>query len=163
MSKLIVEEGKKMKTKISHFTWEKSFPLIVLDGVVKLEGSNLEKEVKSGDHIGTHNQHQKSHTWKLMKKQMKHTGRYVWFTEEDNVNCIGSVKQYHQKKIPISFYAEDIGAKKWDDVKKTIYNKQGQKIIKRNDSCAISMGDDTSKWWVIDTEVSLSKSIGHKS
>ena len=27
-------------------------------------------------------------------------------------------------------------------LKKNIYNKQGQKIIKRNDSCAISMGDD---------------------
>ena len=148
-----------MKTKINHFTWENSFPLIILEGVIKLECSNLEKEVTTGEHIGKPNQIEKSNTWRLVKKQMKVTGRYVWFTEEDTVNCIGSSAETNQKKIPISFYAEDIGAKKWDEVKKNIYNTKGRKIIKMNDSCATRMGDDTSKWWVLDTEIPLSKSI----
>ena len=149
-----------MKTLIHHITWESALPNIIKDGIVKLEGSNLEAYVKSGKHIGKPDQQEKSWVWKEVKKQIKHTGRYVWFTEDTNVNCIGTSEKFNQTKYAIPFYAEDIGAKKWSDVKKTIYNKRGKKIIKRNDDCAISLGDDISKWWVVDTEVLLSKMIG---
>jgi len=146
-----------MKTKIHHITWENALPHIVNDGIVKLEGSNLEELIKSGEHVGRPDQQEKSFIWKVMKKQMKHTGRYVWFTEDSTVNCIGDSEEMGLKKVGIPFYAEDIGAKKWCDVKKTIYNKRGRKIIKKTDSYATQIGDDITKWWVVDTEVPLSK------
>lgn len=136
------------KTKINHITWECHINSIQSDKVIKLEGSNLEKVIRNGNHIGKPNQIYHSNLWRIMKKQFKKTGRYVWFTEEDDVECIGNEDEMNFKKVVIPFYAEDIGAKKWSVIKKTIKDKQGKKIIKGLEEVAKEMGDDISKWWV---------------
>ena len=142
-----------MKT-IRHFTHNAHMPRILADGKLKLEGSNIEDAVKAGITADCGGMDLNA-LWRLHKKQFKHTGRYVWFTEADDISCIYSYQA--SNKIALEFDATEIGAVRWIDVasKKARRSTKARKIIKLLNDAARMKGDDITKWWVVENEVDL--------
>ena len=140
-----------MKIKLYHHTHEHLLPAILNDGYVELECHNLERAAKcrlSKHERGASN----SMLWRSIKRQMKYTGRYVWLTEEKKVLCLDD-------PVPtarILFYAEDIGATRWPEVRNRL-SKKGRKLARVNDDIAKSKGDDVSKWWGGDRKIPMSR------
>jgi len=144
---------------IKHFTNAEHLSSIYADGVLKLEGSNIEYIIRnnieaihpSGMPVNT--------LWKAMKMQYKLAGRYVWLTEETDVNCITAQRKF--EKIAFVFDAEEIGAQRWTEVAKRIAfkNKKAGRLIKHLNNVARASGDDTTKWWVVRHNVGIDKCI----
>ena len=89
---------------------------------------------------------------------MKHTGRYVWFTEEDTCSCISQLQSY--EKIAIRFNPNDINAEKWVDVAdRMMFKSTAKKLIRVLNNNAIQNGDDISKWWVCRERVDINLAI----
>ena len=144
---------------IKHFTNAEQLSSIYADGVLKLEGSNIEYIIRnnieaihpSGMPVNT--------LWKAMKMQYKLAGRYVWLTEETDVNCITAQRKF--EKIAFVFDAEEIGAQRWIDVAKRIAfkSKKAGKLIKHLNDTARASGDDITKWWVVKLNVDIDRCI----
>jgi len=149
----------KEKTVITHWTKKHCIQELLIDGVIQLEGYILDKMIKDNEHLTEEDGYEISGFNKAKKMQFKTVGRYIWFTEETKpVECIGNT----DLQIPLSFHAEDIGARKWADVKKKMYKKTARKYASVLDKIAVDKGDDISKWWVLDTTVSMDMEITKK-
>jgi hypothetical protein len=133
---------------IIHLTNKQHLESIKASGFIELEGFNIENEYLSnpdspfmdGMTIGSY--------WEATLKQMKHTGRYVWFTEDEECKCISQTLDF--EKVSITFKAEDINAELWLDVAERLMFKsnKAKKFIRLLNNNAIKNGDDISKWWV---------------
>ena len=78
-------------------------------------------------------------------------GRYVWFSEEPAATANGADYGYE-------FDAKEIGAVPWTEVKKKVLRNascKAKKLIKNMDRIAREDGDDPTKYWVLDRELSL--------
>ena len=146
---------------IKHFTNAQYLSSIYADGVLKLEGSNIEYVIRNNIDAIHPSGVPVSALWRAMKMQYKLSGRYVWFTEEVDVHCITAQRKFEKKAFV--FDAEEIGAKPWLDVAKRIAfkNKKAGKLIKLMNASARASGDDVSKWWVVAHNVDINKSIAH--
>jgi len=143
-------------TKITHFTKRPHLESIINDGVIYKEGHNYVTSDARGEMRGTDAlSTAKRRTWKMLKQQYKLTGRYVWFTEEDSVNCIDA--EIACEKVGISFNAEEIGAKRWSEVRKAkMRSKKAKMLIEALEMAALMVGDEPTKWWVTTNDVALS-------
>jgi hypothetical protein len=143
-----------MKTLIRHITHDQYVPSILQDGMIKREGCNQHNEKQYAIKLGNP-QHLKRvwETHQLVNMSFKLIGRYVWLTEESIAHTATG------KDCPCSFefYAEDIKAKKWSDVKRRLTKKCSILYVKQLDKIAIEMGDDPDKYWVCERPIHLSK------
>lgn len=144
---------------IKHFTNAENLSNIYADGIIKLEGSNIENAVRKNVDAVHPSGMPLNSVWKAMKMQYKLVGRYVWLTEESDVKCITVQRKFSKKAFV--FEAEAIGAKRWMDVAKqaAFKSKKARKFIKAMNESAIANGDDVRKWWVVAHEISLEKSL----
>ena len=144
---------------IKHFTNAEHLSSIYADGVLKLEGSNIEYVIRNNIEAIHPSGLPVKTIWKALKMQFKLTGRYVWLTEETDVNCITAQRKF--KKIAFVFDAEEIGAQRWMDVAKRIAfkSKKAGKLIKHLNDTARASGDDITKWWVVRHNVGIEKCI----
>ena len=121
---------------IKHFTNAEHLSSIYADGVLKLEGSNIEYMIRnnieaihpSGLPVNT--------LWKVMKMQYKLAGRYVWLTEETDVNCITAQRKF--EKIAFVFDVWSLGSiilevlsgfPLWLSLKSRVKSLDGRSII----------------------------------
>ena len=150
-----------MVKEIIHYTSKTSYDSIQSHGFIELEAFNIESasitnptDSPSYDPNITFEK-----LWNDLKKQMKHTGRYVWFTEEDTCSCISQLQSY--EKIAIRFNPNDINAEKWVDVADRMMFKsnKAKKLIRVLNNNAIQNGDDISKWWVCRERVDINLAI----
>ena len=143
-------------TKITHYTNKNCIPAIVGSGWLELEGHNVEQGAKINfeNCIGGYGQNLHEH-WRELKKQYKVAGRYVWFSEENDVRCISAIQKFN--KSPLTFHSEDIGAEKWIDVAERLMSKsnRAKKTIRILNNTAKACGDDVNKWWVTKERVDL--------
>ena len=153
---------------ITHFTNVDNMPSILSDGILKLEGWNVEAAIEQIA-LGNVSAEQVVHPsgldirylWHQMCKKYRLIGRYVWLTEENDVRCITSQRYFEKKEI--RFDADEINARRWVDVmdQKSKKSIKARKLIKHLNESATKTGDDITKWWVVDTDIplGLSKSI----
>ena len=150
-------------TQIIHYTNANYVPLILENGWVELEGTNIEKMADNNfqNCVGGYGQdlHQ---TWKCSKLQYKNIGRYVWFSEEDDVKCITAHKEF--AKTRLTFNAEEIGAERWSDVAERLMFKsnKAKQIIRVLNGSAKQSGDDVDKWWVVKNKVSINDCLEYR-
>lgn len=144
---------------IKHFTNAEHLSSIYADGVLKLEGSNIEHVIRNKVDAYHPSGIPVKNLWKAMKLQYKYVGRYVWLTEEKDVRCITAQRNF-QKEV-FTFDAEEIGALRWLDVAKRIAfkSKKARKIIQHMNATARLSGDDVSKWWIVKNDIDLNKVI----
>ena len=136
-------------TIIRHFTALAWFESIKKDGMIKLEGCGAEAKQSTDDEC--------RNRWKLLKGQYKVSGRYVWFTEQAHVKCVGSAFTH-----AIEFDAETIGARPWLLVRRIAVNKGGsraRKLIEQLETYAREQGDNPDLWWVCDKPVPLNAAL----
>ena len=118
-------------TQIIHYTNANYVPLILENGWIELEGTNIEKMADNNFENCVGGYGQDLHlTWKCSKLQYKNIGRYVWFSEEDDVKCITAHKEF--AKTRLTFNAEEIDAERWSDVAERLMFKsnKAKRIIK---------------------------------
>ena len=141
-------------TIITHFANVDHKFSILSDRKLKLEGCNMEKIIKDNARNGTNGFAASMH-WKGMKMQYKLIGRYVWFTEENFVNC--NRQKHYIDQCAFTFDANKIGAERWVDVAKRLSfkSKKARVYIKIFNDNARANGDDITKWWVCKKEVDL--------
>jgi len=132
------------KTIIKHHTKNHALTRIFCDRFVGLEGISTMRGLKNC--VGG-----KKH-YKEAKAKYKITGRYVWLTEEDHANS--AVSMTGEDTYPFSFFAEDIGARKWSEVKKT-KPKKVRDHFSALEAIAKAFGDDPDKWWVCTKNINL--------
>lgn len=144
-------------TKITHFTNAQNLSSIYADGVLKLEGSNIEHVVRNNIPALHPSGVPMQLLWKGLKLQYKYAGRYVWLTEEQDVKCITAQRAFTKKAFV--FDAEEIGAERWVDVAKRLAmkSKKAAKIIKALNDSARACGDDVSKWWVVKHDIDIAQ------
>lgn len=140
------------KTIVKHHTKSAYFGDIIHDNSIDLEGCGTENYIRHNP-CGMMSQENRK-VWKLLKKQYKLIGRYVWFTEEDHANC---TNMHHDFKT-FSFFAEDIAVEQWSIVRRRMIHKNGnpaRKWIKMLEDCARAQGDNPELWWVATKPISL--------
>lgn len=142
-------------TKVTHFTNAQNLSSIYADGLLKLEGSNIEHIVRNNIPATHPSGMPINLLWKTLKMQYKYAGRYVWLTEENDVKCITAQREFNKKAFV--FDADEIGAERWLDVAKRLAmrSKKAGKIIKALNDSARANGDDVSKWWVVKNDVNI--------
>ena len=140
--------------KIIHYTSSNNFESIRNKGFIELEGFNIEQNAISNPlGILSYTGDTFEKAWKYLNKQYKITGRYIWFTEENNCSCISKLQSF--EKVGLCFNSQDIGAEKWNDfsLKLMFKNNRAKKVIRNLNKNAILNGDDVSKWWVCQERV----------
>jgi hypothetical protein len=138
---------------IRHFTKSIYVSSILKDGVIHFEGYNTEHAIRTfnvNDLDASVNI-----SWRGMKLQYKLIGRYVWFTEQDNLYCSTVKKKFSQ--APILFDSDEIGALPWREVCSRLVknNKKAQKFISALHATAKQAGDNPFYWWVCKHEVDM--------
>ena len=137
------------KIVIRHITKVHHIPSIIEDWEIQLEGSNFLSN--------TYHTDKEKLMWR--NRQTRHMGRWVWFTEEQTCNVILYPANNPTRLLPFEFFAEDIKAMKWSNVRNAYLNsknsKRGREYVRGMEEIAIERGDDISKWWVRDKPVSL--------
>ena len=80
---------------ITHFTNAEHYPSILKDGVLRLEGHNIENIINqidlgfmSADKVIHPSGFDINFLWRNMCRQYRLVGRYVWLTEESDARCI---------------------------------------------------------------------------
>lgn len=151
-----------MDTTLYHFTNTTNLQGIVSDGVIRLEGHTIETlvgQINSGlldERLYAHaSGHDLRSVWRFMQLQYKLVGRYVWFTEENNVRCINTEADF--EKVALIFDAQAIGAKRWTHVmrKRSLRSNKARKLIRALNQAARQQGDDITKWWIVENEIPL--------
>jgi hypothetical protein len=138
---------------ITHFTKVPYIPNIVHDFRITLEGTNIETIAKlEHGECNPMMQQAMQQQWVMLKQQYKLIGRYVWFTAENHANCAGA------SSYGFSFYADEIGAVPWPEMRKRAIAKKGKRArryIELFEAVAEQSGDDAEKWWVCSEAVQL--------
>lgn len=134
---------------ITHFTQAENVSLILLERCITLEGTEIENIVKQTPAACSAEQRG---YWAFMKPMYKQIGRYVWLTEEKHAHCVDA------STYGFSFYADEIGAVPWPEMRKRAIDKNGKqarRYIGMLEETAFDKGDDVEKWWVCSKAVSL--------
>ena len=152
---------------ITHFTNVDNMPSILSDGILKLEGWNVEAVIEQIA-LGNVSAEQVVHPsgldirylWHQMCKKYRLIGRYVWLSEENDVRCITSQRYFEKKEI--RFDADEINARRWVDVmdQKSKGSVKARKLIKYLNESATKAGDDIKKWWVVENPLPICFSEG---
>jgi hypothetical protein len=152
------------ETTLYHYTQQQHLLSIMNDDLLRVEGHNIEQLIRQ-IHVGNLSADKVRHPsgldiktlWKGMKQQYKLVGRYVWLTEEEDARCITA--QRHFEKVRLVFNASDINAKRWTDVmtKKMFASTKAKKLVRYLNETAKKSGDDITKWWVVEKDISFSK------
>lgn len=132
-------------TTIYHYTRPECLPKILESGVLELEGFNIERLVNSKNFKQLPNADKILEKFTWQKKSYKHTGRYVWFTEEEKqISCNSSDNQL----VKLEFDSEELDVFMWKYaclVKRK--NKKSRPYIDALNQSACNSGDDITKWW----------------
>ena len=147
----IYQQPKERNTmKIYHHTKDVHLDSIKADGVIKLEGSNLEQMFIDARGFGP-----AADQWKMCKMQYDLVGRYVWFTEESQSKSTTMIVD--MPTTAIEFDTDNVQVKRWYDVGRELMKKGGitKKIVRALNETAKQSGDDPSKWWVSTQAVDL--------
>ena len=138
---------------ITHFTKVPYISNIVHDFRITLEGTNIETIAKlAHGECNPMMQQAMQQQWVMLKQQYKLIGRHVWFTEENHAHCAGA------SSYGFSFYADEIGATPWPEVRKRMIAKKGKRARRYIDvfeAVAEQSGDNVEKWWVCSEAVQL--------
>ncbi|GGZ90223.1 hypothetical protein [Novosphingobium arvoryzae] len=138
---------------ITHFTKLENVPLILHDFCITLEGTEIENIVKqTPDDCSPEKLRTMREYWAFMKPLYKKIGRYVWLTEENHAHC-SNVSTYG-----FTFYADEIGAMPWPEMRKRAIAKKGKQARRYIDvleETAFDAGDNVEKWWVCSEAVKL--------
>jgi hypothetical protein len=142
---------------IKHFTRRNTIASILESNEIWLENERMKRMVQNTDVMSSFPPklaEQIRFRYKIVKSQIKKTGAYVWFTEEDNCRCIEEPGE--SPRIPIVFNSDDIEAVKWTDmIRRKSWDKQFRKQWDKLES--VCRQDDYTKWWVTTKPVSLDK------
>ena len=144
------------KTLIRHITHKRHLDSILRDGLIKLEGCNKKLAIQRALANGNQDIYRKLY---FLKKTHKLIGRYVWLTED----AIAKTSSGRDNPCSFEFYAEDIKAKKWSEVKRKFTKKQAILFVNQLDKIAIEMGDNPDKYWVCERPINLVKTISKQS
>jgi hypothetical protein len=127
------------KTKIYHYTAPFFVDQIIASKFIELELHNDFANLVKAANDNIRNA-------KIHLNNYKSSGRYVWFTEAQSAPTAGPFST-----VRFSFFAEDIGAEKWETVRKRQIFKMGGRafdVISALEETAIEDGDDPKNWWV---------------
>ncbi len=129
---------------LKHYTKPQWVEAIKQDGVLELEGCNIEP--------GHFN-------WQALQFQYREVGRYVWFTEDTANSVCCMVPGMTSADLPcFTFKASDIDVEHWPKVKATLKGK-GLAFANMLDELARENGDNPNKWWVSRKPVSMEFAI----
>lgn len=149
--------------KLNHITKAHCLESILSEEVLRREGYGTEKIIQAintgviqKDEVSTTSGLDVQDMWRLLKYQYKNVGRYVWFTEEDDVNCIDG--SFDIPKAILTFDSQAIAAKKWVDVMRrvSVRSNRSRKMVRSLNETARLAGDDITKWWVVEKDVPMS-------
>ena len=142
-------------TIIKHFTTSVALPSILDSNEIWLEKERTKKMVQDTNIMSSFHPEfaeQIRFRYKIVKRQIKKMGAYVWFTEEDSCRCIE--EQGQRPRIPLVFNSEDINVIKWTDmVRRKSWDKKFIKEWIKLES--VTTEDDYTKWWVAIKPISL--------
>tara|TARA_R100000231_G_C5324071_1_gene164313 strand:- start:319 stop:807 length:489 start_codon:yes stop_codon:yes gene_type:complete len=150
-------------TIIKHFTTSVALPSILDSNEIWLENERTKKMVQDPNIMSSFDPwfaEQIRFRYKIVKRQIKKMGAYVWFTEEDRCHCIE--EQGQPPRIPLVFNSEDINVIKWTDmVRRKSWDKKFIKEWIKLES--VTTKDDYTKWWVAIKSVSLERLNDHEN
>lgn len=141
-------------TILYHYTRQDCLPKILKSQRLELEGYNIEQFIKSNKYKEMANSEAILRHYLLQKNQYKHTGRYVWFTQEEKEIGCNKVDQ----QIQLEFDSNELKVYQWQWVYRSkCTSKKNIALMKALNQTAKDNGDDVSKWWVATKPIELNK------
>jgi len=142
---------------IKHFTRQNNIPSILDSNEIWLENERMKRMVQDSGLMSSlpiKLAEEIRFRYRIVKKQIKKTGAYVWFTEEDSCRCIDEPGE--MPRVPLIFNSDEINAIKWTDIiRQKSWDKQFRKEWSKLELVCKNVQDDYTKWWVTLKPVSL--------
>ena len=148
-------EGKKTMF-IHHYTPERFIKSIIENRVLWLEFEDTRRRSLDPS-ISNDERSYHQREWNEIKRHIKFTGRWLWFTQEEEPPQ--NIHHHDKKMYRLSVDTSALNVHRWKDVSERLMSKGGmyRELVKCHNEQSRLEGDDPDKWWVSPSKLPIEK------